>query len=139
VSGRIRGWHARTKGETSEPVKARTSRHAASGSHRRSCVSGGATDRQYGQKPGSAPWGAVIDLPTAGRIFGLGRSLTYDLARTGDFPCRVIRIGSRYRVPVAGILAALGILTRDADLTRRAESSVDHPGEIRSSTHRGEP
>jgi predicted DNA-binding transcriptional regulator AlpA len=51
--------------------------------------------------------GAVTDLPTAASIFGLGRSLAYELARTGDFPVPVIRVGSRYRVPVAAILAAL--------------------------------
>jgi hypothetical protein len=75
--------------------------------------------------------GAVTDLPTAARIFGLGRSLAYDLARTDRFPAPVIRAGSRYRVPVAGILAALRLpVTRD--LTFTAESSVDHHGAIRT-------
>ena len=50
--------------------------------------------------------GAVTDLPTAGRIFGLGRSLAYELAKNDQFPAPVLRIGSRYRVPVAGILTA---------------------------------
>ena len=47
--------------------------------------------------------GAVTDLPTAGRVFGLGRALAYELARTGDFPVPVIRVGARYKVPVAGV------------------------------------
>jgi hypothetical protein len=51
--------------------------------------------------------GAVTDLPTAGRIFGLGRSLAYELAKIDQFPVPVIRVGTRYRVPVAPILAAL--------------------------------
>jgi hypothetical protein len=75
--------------------------------------------------------GAVTDLPTAARIFGLGRSLAYDLARTGQFPAPVIRAGTRYRVPIAGILATLGLPAR-GDLTFSAQSSVDHHGAIRT-------
>ena len=51
--------------------------------------------------------GAVTDLPTAARIFGLGRALAYELAKNNDFPVPVLRVGSRYRVPVAPLLAAL--------------------------------
>jgi predicted DNA-binding transcriptional regulator AlpA len=51
--------------------------------------------------------GAVTDLPTAASIFGLGRALAYELAKNGEFPVPVIRVGARYRVPVAAILAAL--------------------------------
>ncbi|WP_230858320.1 hypothetical protein [Actinoplanes aureus] len=75
--------------------------------------------------------GAVTDLPTAARIFGLGRSLAYDLARTDRFPTPVIRVGTRFRVPVAGILTALGI-PADGDLTSSATRSVDHHGGIRT-------
>ena len=32
--------------------------------------------------------GAITDLPTAGRIFGLGRSLAYELAKHDQFPAR---------------------------------------------------
>jgi hypothetical protein len=75
--------------------------------------------------------GVVTDLPTAGRIFGLGRSLAYDLARTGQFPAPVICAGSRYRVPVAGILTALGI-PASGDLTLSGDRSVDHHDAIRT-------
>jgi len=51
--------------------------------------------------------GMVTDLPTAASIFGLGRALAYELAKNDQFPVPVIRVGSRYRVPVAPILAAL--------------------------------
>ena len=37
---------------------------------------------------------AVIDVTTAARALGLGRSTAYDLARRGKFPCRVLHIGS---------------------------------------------
>ncbi len=51
--------------------------------------------------------GAVTDLPTAASIFGIGRAQAYELAKNDDFPVPVIRVGARYRVAVAGILAAL--------------------------------
>ncbi|MGA8116024.1 MAG: DNA-binding protein [Actinocatenispora sp.] len=74
--------------------------------------------------------GAVTDLPTAGRIFGLGRALAYQLARDGQFPVPILRAGSRYRVPVAGILTALGLATPTADLTTDPRRSVDHHDHI---------
>ncbi|MFG1953940.1 helix-turn-helix domain-containing protein [Micromonospora sp. NPDC048830] len=57
--------------------------------------------------------GAVTDLATAARIFGLSRSVAYDLAKRGQFPVAVLRFGSRYRVPVAAILHALHLPTAD--------------------------
>jgi hypothetical protein len=51
--------------------------------------------------------GTVTTVPVAGAIFGLSRSVAYDLVRTGAFPVPVLRFGSRYRIPVAAILAAL--------------------------------
>lgn len=52
-----------------------------------------------------------VDLVTAGRAFGLGRTRSYELARRGAFPVRVIPIdgGRKYRVPRSAILEALGI------------------------------
>jgi excisionase family DNA binding protein len=51
----------------------------------------------------------VIDVTTAARALGLGRSTAYELARRDDFPCRVIRVGSSYRIPTADLLRVLGI------------------------------
>jgi hypothetical protein len=70
------------------------------------------------QTPGpgnSSPWtagriralGTVTDVPTAAAIFGLSRSVAYDLVKTGAFPVPVLRFGARYRIPVAAILTAL--------------------------------
>lgn len=53
---------------------------------------------------------AAVDLwPTAGQALSLGRSKTYELARAGQFPVRVLRLGNSYRVPTAELLALLGI------------------------------
>ncbi len=58
-----------------------------------------------------------VDLATAGRAFGFGRTKSFELARAGNFPCRVIKIagngrddavGGKYRVPRSAIFAALG-------------------------------
>jgi hypothetical protein len=58
-----------------------------------------------------------VDLATAGRAFGFGRTKSFELARAGKFPCRVIRIpgnggddaaGGKYRVPRSAIFEALG-------------------------------
>ncbi|GAA2456227.1 hypothetical protein GCM10010191_89480 [Actinomadura vinacea] len=51
----------------------------------------------------------TVDLVTAGRAFGIGRTTAYQLARTGQFPCRVLRIGRSYRVRTADLLTALGL------------------------------
>jgi hypothetical protein len=52
---------------------------------------------------------AVVDVVTAGRALGVGRTRAYALARAGEFPCRVIRVGSTYQVPTAGLLVLLGL------------------------------
>jgi hypothetical protein len=75
--------------------------------------------------------GTLTDIPTAGRIFGLGRARAYELAKLGDFPVPIIPIGARFKVPVAGILTTLG-LAAGGDLTGPAKRSVDHHNPIRS-------
>jgi predicted DNA-binding transcriptional regulator AlpA len=55
----------------------------------------------------------TIDLPTAARALGCGRTLAYTLARRGRFPCRVLRLGHRYLVPTADLLDLLGLTTAD--------------------------
>lgn len=52
---------------------------------------------------------AVTDLVTAGQALGIGRTRAYELARAGQFPCPVIRVGGTWRVPTAGLLALLGL------------------------------
>ncbi len=51
----------------------------------------------------------VVDLPTAAKLFGLGRTLAYNLARDDDFPCPVRRYGRLYRVRTTDLLHALGL------------------------------
>jgi hypothetical protein len=53
--------------------------------------------------------GTTTDVVTAGQTLGLSRNTAYRLARLGEFPVPVLRAGAQYRVPVAGLLAALHI------------------------------
>src|SRR2546430_1858175 len=52
---------------------------------------------------------ATVDLMTAARALGLGRTKAYELARRDEFPSRVIRIGDTSRIPTAGLLELLGV------------------------------
>lgn len=52
---------------------------------------------------------SVVDIVTAARALGLSRTYAYDLAKRGEFPCEVIRIGTAYRVPTAHLLNLLGL------------------------------
>ncbi|MEV0623526.1 helix-turn-helix domain-containing protein [Nonomuraea sp. NPDC050404] len=64
----------------------------------------------------------VIGLLAAGRLLGLSRTTTYRLAKAGEFPCRVLRIGGRYAVPVRGLRALL-------DHTIPDHTNLDHTNE----------
>jgi hypothetical protein len=52
---------------------------------------------------------ATVDVPTAGRCWGLGRDASYELARAGKFPVPVLKLGERLRVTRSAIMQALGI------------------------------
>ena len=56
----------------------------------------------------------TVDLMTAAAALGLGRTKAYELARSQQFPCRVIRIGEVYRVPTAGLLQLLGVAAEES-------------------------
>jgi len=51
----------------------------------------------------------MIDLTAACAALGIGRTAGYTHARNGTFPCRVIRVGRRYRVPTADLHVILGL------------------------------
>ena len=53
--------------------------------------------------------GVRTDLETANSVLGLSRSVGYELIQRGEYPVKTLRVGKRYIVPVAGLLAALDI------------------------------
>jgi excisionase family DNA binding protein len=52
---------------------------------------------------------AVIDVPTAASLLGIGRTVAYELIRTGEWPTPVFRLGKLIRIPTAPLLELLGI------------------------------
>lgn len=80
---------------------------------------------------------ATVDLITAARALGLGRTKAYELARRHEFPCRVIRIGDTYRIPTPGLLELLGVSgeQRPVPATAVPEPSSE-PGRGRMVTRR---
>ena len=71
----------------------------------------------------------VVDLMTAARALGIGRSKAYQLAHDGKFPCRIIRIGTHYNIPTADLLTVLGVtpipLLRGTTENRKTETPSD--------------
>lgn len=51
----------------------------------------------------------TIDLVTAGRAFGIGRTTAYALARSEAFPCKTVRAGKAIRAVTADLLRVLEI------------------------------
>lgn len=52
-------------------------------------------------------WSATVTVPKACAAYGLSRSYGYELAGRGEFPAKVIKVGGRYLVVTASIVAAL--------------------------------
>lgn len=74
-----------------------------------------------------------VPLVVAARPFGIGRNKAYELARSGEFPCPVIRVGERYRVNRAVLYEALNF-DPVAAATRLAETAGDSPPARATST-----
>jgi len=49
-----------------------------------------------------------VDLDVTARAIGLGRTRAYEMAKRGEFPVRLLRLGVRYRVARADLLRYLG-------------------------------
>ncbi|MCF3960588.1 helix-turn-helix domain-containing protein [Streptomyces fuscigenes] len=54
----------------------------------------------------------VVDVETASRALGISRSHGYNLARSGTFPCTVLRAGRSFRVVTADLRRVLGVSHR---------------------------
>lgn len=52
-------------------------------------------------------WPAQVDIRTAASAIGVSASYLYELVKRGESPVRVIKVGSRFRVPTAAIIALL--------------------------------
>lgn len=52
---------------------------------------------------------AVVDVPTAAAVLGVGRTAAYELIRTGSWPTPVLRLGKLIRIPTAPLLELVGV------------------------------
>ena len=50
----------------------------------------------------------TLSIEEASAELGIGRTLGYELARSGQFPVPVLRLGRLYRVPAAELHRLLG-------------------------------
>lgn len=69
----------------------------------------------------------AVDLRTAARALGIGSTTAYRLIREDEFPCPVLRVGGRYRIPTTELMRALGIEDRSL-YTVDLDLGPDSPG-----------
>ena len=50
----------------------------------------------------------TVEIVTAARILGVGRTVADELVREGNWPTPVIHVGRKIRVPTAPLIALLG-------------------------------
>ncbi|MGW9399185.1 helix-turn-helix domain-containing protein [Streptomyces sp. NPDC055642] len=88
-----------------------------------------------------ATWDGTGSVEDASRALGFSRAKAYDLIRSGQFPCRVLRIGRKTRVVTASLLRVLdsGVPEyNDAGGECRPTSQVSHdeasPDSLRASS-----
>lgn len=67
---------------------------------------------------------ASVDIVTAGRAFGIGRTTAYSLARSGEFPCKVIRAGKAYRAITADLHRVLHITPETSEAATAATATA---------------
>ena len=53
--------------------------------------------------------GMTTDVEIAGEILGIGRTKAYEMAKNGNFPVKILRIGRRYKVSVPALLKLLDV------------------------------
>lgn len=69
---------------------------------------------------------AVIDLDTANRALLIGRSTGYGLAKQGEYPVKVLKLGNAYRVVTADLLKLLGLERQPSDASRAEDEGKQH-------------
>lgn len=58
--------------------------------------------------------GLTVSVREAAQVLGVSHGLAYDLIGRKEFPCRVLRLGRRYRVPTAELRRAVGLVDEPA-------------------------
>lgn len=62
---------------------------------------------------------ALLDVPTAAKVLGIGRSLAYDLVRRGEWPTQVLHVGKLIKIPTQPLIRLVdGLTVEGSDLDR---------------------
>lgn len=76
----------------------------------------------------------TVSLQTANGILSLGRSTGYALARRGEYPCKVLKLGNTYRVVTADLQRLLALDDSAEELVPEPpsllQSSLPTDGEV---------
>jgi len=74
---------------------------------------------------------ATLTVAEAAELLGIGRTLAYELARSGAFPVPVVRLGRRLVVPVGPLATLLGLAPEEIAqrvASREREEPVEENG-----------
>jgi hypothetical protein len=71
----------------------------------------------------------TTDIETAGAILGIGRTKAYELAKVGEFPVTVLRIGRRYIVPIPALMTLLEVSSNSPRPDSRPQPELVTPVE----------
>ncbi|MEU0529241.1 helix-turn-helix transcriptional regulator [Amycolatopsis tolypomycina] len=69
-------------------------------------------------------WPPTVRVPKAAPAFGISRSHGYKLARSGQFPAKVLQVGDRLLVVTSSIIEALSN-SADFTTTQRPTESTE--------------
>lgn len=68
----------------------------------------------------------TVDLGTAARAWGIGKTKGYELARADALPFPVRRLGGVYRVPLDGLLRSLALIPPQGEAALLAAEVTKH-------------
>jgi excisionase family DNA binding protein len=68
----------------------------------------------------------LVDVPTAARVLGIGRTFAYELVKSDRWPTTVVRMGKLIRIPTAAL-----VRLTDGDGTSDAPRQVAIGGHVR--------
>ena len=80
--------------------------------------------------------GPTVDVQTAARLLGIGRTTAYQLASRNALPVPAVRIGRSLRIPSAPLLALLGLARQPENGTGRGETDPGSGSDQASSLDR---
>ncbi|WML81672.1 hypothetical protein [Streptomyces sp. VNUA74] len=79
----------------------------------------------------------TVDLQTANRVLSIGRTTGYGLAKRGEYPCKVLKLGNAYRVVTADLQRLVAVEDAveapvpAAPPLERGKAAVAHEGTTR--------